>query len=155
MSRCVIRSRNWDTRFKLETYACNRVLTAGDLAMGTILTIGYGGKKPADFFSEIEEMAPDYIVDVRENPHSAYLGCYTKAHLMKRFDTRYVWIKDLGNRTRTLPPQLVNEEAGMAKLEELCEGTNKIVLLCAEKDEERCHRSYVKERIVEILKSHD
>jgi hypothetical protein len=99
-------------------------------------------------------MAPDYIVDVRENPHRAYLGCYTKAHFKKRFDTQYVWIKDLGNRTRTLPPQLVDEEAGMAKLKELCEGTNRIVLLCAEKDEARCHRSYLKARIVELLESH-
>jgi hypothetical protein len=43
----------------------------------------------------------------------------------------------------------------MAKLKELYEGTNRIVLLCAEKDEARCHRSYVKARIVEILESHD
>ena len=126
------------------------------MAIGTtLLTIGYGGKKPADFFSELEEMAPDYIVDVRENPHRAYLGCYTRAHFIKRFSSHYVWIKELGNRTRTLPPQLVNEEAGMTQLEELCEGSNRIVLLCAEKDEERCHRRYVKERITEILESHD
>ena len=125
------------------------------MAFGTtLMTIGYGGKKPAEFFSELEKMSPDYIVDVRENPHRAYLGCYTKAHFEKRLE-HYIWIKELGNRSRELPPQLVNEEAGMTKLEELCEGTNRIVLLCAEKDEERCHRRYVKKRIMEILESHD
>jgi len=125
------------------------------MALGTtLMTIGYGGKKPEDFFSELEEMSPDYIVDIRENPTRAYLGCYTKAHFEKRLE-HYIWIKELGNRTRTLPPKLINEETGMARLEELCEGNNRIVLLCAEKDENRCHRSYVKERIVEILENHD
>ena len=54
-----------------------------------------------------------------------------------------------------MPPKLVDEVEGLAKLEELCVGTNRIVLLCAEKDENRCHRSYVKERIVDILENHD
>ena len=120
-----------------------------------ILTIGYGGKKPADFFSELEEMNPDYIVDVRENPHRAYLGCYTKAHLQKRLDEHYVWIQELGNHTRELPPQLVNEETGLTKLLKLCTGTNRVVLLCAEKDENRCHRSYIKMKISTIIENHD
>ena len=79
---------------------------------------------------------------------------YTKAHFEKRLD-HYVWIKELGNSSRKLPPTLVDEAEGMAKLKELCFGTNRIVLLCAEKDEKRCHRSYVKNRIVDILENHD
>lgn len=118
------------------------------LAQGaTLLTIGYGGKKPTDFFSELEALAPDFIVDVRENPRA-------RAHFEKRLD-HYIWIKELGNSSRTMPPKLVDEVEGLAKLEELCVGTNRIVLLCAEKDENRCHRSYVKERIVDILENHD
>lgn len=125
------------------------------MALGTtLLTIGYGGKRPIDFFSELAAMAPDIIVDVRENPHRAYLGCYTKAHFEKRLD-HYVWIQELGNASRMLPPTLVNEEEGMAKLEELCTEGNRVVLLCAEKDETRCHRKYVKEKIVDILENHD
>lgn len=119
-----------------------------------LITIGYGGKKPADFFKELDSLQPDCIVDVRENPTRAFLGCYTKAHFEKRLD-HYVWIKELGNKSRKLPPTLVNEEEGLAKLEELCEENERIVLLCAEKDEDRCHRKYVKERIVDILENHD
>jgi len=119
-----------------------------------ILTFGYGGKKPTDFFMELENMAPDYVVDVRESPHRAYLGSYTKAHLEKRLEN-YVWIRELGNSTRTLPPTLVNEAKGMEKLEKLCKGSSRVVLLCAEKDENRCHRSYVKEKIEQILKNAD
>jgi len=120
----------------------------------TIFTIGYGGKKPSEFFTELEEMGPDYVVDVRENPHRAYLGIYTRAHLEKRLEN-YVWIQELGNRTRKMPPGLVDEETGMAKLETLCNNAERIVLLCAEKDEFKCHRSYVKERISDILDNQD
>lgn len=121
----------------------------------TLLTIGYGGKKPVDFFSELEKIAPDYIVDVRENPHRAFLGCYTKAHFEKRLKKQYIWIRELGNRTRELPPILVDEKVGMRKLEELCRLSERVVLLCAEKDETRCHRSYVKEKILDVLENHD
>ena len=116
----------------------------------TLLTIGYGGKKPSDFFSELEELNPDVIVDVRENPNKAYLGCYTKAHFEKRLG-QYIWIEELGNKTRSLPPKLVNEEKGMKKLQNLCHDENTVVLLCAEKDEKRCHRLYVKEKMINIL----
>ncbi|MCW4049903.1 MAG: DUF488 domain-containing protein [Candidatus Bathyarchaeota archaeon] len=115
-----------------------------------IQTIGYGGMKPDDFFDKLGKMNPNYVVDVRENPHRAYLGCYTKAHLEKRL-ANYIWIKELGNKTRKMPPTLVNEELGIARLRELCKLSELIVLLCAEKDEARCHRSYIKKRINCIL----
>lgn len=117
-----------------------------------ILTIGYGGKKPTDFFKELEDMEPDYVVDVRESPHRAYLGSYTKAHLEKRLPN-YLWIRELGNKSRSFPPTLVDEVEGLRQLEELCRNSTRIVLLCAEKDEERCHRSYVKEKIKSILEN--
>jgi uncharacterized protein (DUF488 family) len=115
-----------------------------------IETIGYGGKKPDDFFMELESLEPSIIVDVRENPYSAYLGVYTLPQLEKRLGTKYVWIKELGNKTRMMPPALVDEEAGLKKLKELAEKHTRIVLLCAEKKEEECHRSYVKKRFLEF-----
>lgn len=121
----------------------------------TLLTIGYGGKRPADFFNELDMMNPDIVVDVRENPEKAYLGCYTKSFFEKKLLDHYIWIKELGNHTRQLPPCLVDEEIGMAKLEKVCLDSNRVVLLCAEKDENRCHRKYVKEKIIEILENHD
>jgi len=43
-----------------------------------------------------------------------------------------------------LPPVLENESVGMRKLRILARSLNRLVLLCAEKDEKRCHRLYVK-----------
>ena len=114
-----------------------------------IKTIGYGGKKPDDFFTELEALNPDIIVDVRENPYSAFLGVYTLPQLTKRLGSRYTWIKELGNRTRQMPPTLVDEESGLEKLKALAERHQCIVLLCAEKNEAECHRSYVKRRFTE------
>ncbi|MFH1180041.1 MAG: DUF488 domain-containing protein [Candidatus Bathyarchaeota archaeon] len=116
-----------------------------------IETIGYGGKKPDDFFRELASMNPGIVVDVRENPYSAFLGIYTLPQLKKRLGAQYTWIKELGNKTHELPPTLVDEEVGLGKLRELAMKHGLVVLLCAEKLEENCHRSYVKKRFQELI----
>jgi len=113
-----------------------------------LLTIGYGGKKPTEFFTELEALNPDMLVDVRENPFRAFLGVYTQKGLMNRLGDRYVWISELGNKTRELPPTLVDEEEGLIKLRALMEKHRRVVLLCAEKDETHCHRSYIKAKLL-------
>jgi len=119
--------------------------------MTQISTIGYGGKKPIDFFKELELFSPDKVVDVRDNPFRAYLGCYTKSYLEKKLGELYIWVKELGNKSRVLPPTLVDEDKGLQILMDLCIDNSSIVLLCAEKDEDRCHRKYIKNRIESML----
>jgi uncharacterized protein (DUF488 family) len=112
-----------------------------------VLTIGYGGKRPDAFFAELEAMKPDIIVDVRQDPFHAFLGVYTQRGLINRLGERYVWIRELGNTTRELPPTLVDEEEGLKKLKALIEKHKRIILLCAEKDETHCHRGYIKTKL--------
>jgi uncharacterized protein (DUF488 family) len=119
--------------------------------MVEVVTIGYGGKKPEAFFAELEALDADLVVDVRADPFHAFLGVYTKRGLESRLGDRYVWIRELGNSTRELPPTLVYEEAGLRKLKALMEGRRRIVLLCAEKDDTKCHRSYIKAKVAEGL----
>ena len=95
-------------------------------------------------------MNPSVVVDVRENPYNAFLGVYTLPQLEKRLGSKYIWIKELGNKARMMPPKLVDEVAGLEKLRKLSEKYPRIVLLCAEKKEEDCHRSYVKKRFLEL-----
>jgi len=115
--------------------------------------LGYGGtKKPEDFFARVDQLNPDLVVDVRANPHRAYRGTYTKTHLEKTLKQKYLWIPELGNKTRDINNiQLVDEEKGLQKLFELAEKYEHIVLLCAEKKDEDCHRSYVRNRFLELL----
>jgi len=82
-----------------------------------------------------------------ENPFKAYLNCYTKQSLEKRLKHKYVWNSELGNKTRTLPPTLVDEEEGLKKLSLFLSTHEKVVLLCAEKNDVDCHRSYIKKKI--------
>ena len=117
------------------------------MEMAEILTIGYGGKKPKDFFDELEKLQPCHVVDVRRDPFHAFLGVYTKPYLEKRIPD-YIWIGELGNKVKRLPPEYVDEEVGFAKLRMLARNVKRIVLLCAEKDENRCHRKWIKERML-------
>jgi len=115
--------------------------------MVEVLTIGYGGKRPDSFFTELDVLGADLVVDVRADPFHAFLGIYTKRGLEARLGDRYFWVRELGNSKHELPPTLVDEEEGLRKLRALMEGCRRVVLLCAEKDETRCHRSYIKAKI--------
>jgi uncharacterized protein (DUF488 family) len=125
------------------------VIDAVHVSSNRVYTIGYGGKKPVAFFEELSSLNYDIVVDVREDPDHAYLGCYTRKHLEKQLKEHYIWISELGNRTRTLPPTLVDEKIGMEKLHKLLSEHMVVVLLCAEKNEENCHRGYIRRRLQE------
>ena len=115
--------------------------------MVEVVTIGYGGKKPDAFFAELEALGADLVVDVRADPFHAFLGVYTKRGLEARLGDRYIWVRELGNSTRELPPTLVDDAEGLVKLRSLMAGRRRIALLCAEKDESHCHRSYIRDKI--------
>lgn len=128
-----------------------------------VLTIGYGNLVPDEFFTKLYALKPDLIIDVRADPWHAWSSCYTADFLMKKFPN-YVSIPALGNLTRTLPPQLVNEEIGFRQLLMLLSPEwrvfgktikfppiNTVVLLCSELNENRCHRKYVKEKLIKLL----
>jgi uncharacterized protein (DUF488 family) len=117
--------------------------------------IGYGGRKRlSDFFTAVDSISADLIVDVREDPSHAYRGTYTKPYLKKRFASKYVWIPELGNKTRDINNiQLVDEEKGLRRLLELARTYDHIILLCAEKKDEDCHRSYVRDRLLRLLQN--
>lgn len=119
-----------------------------------ITTIGYGGKKPDDFFKELNSLNADLVIDVRENPHKAFLTVYTRNVLKRILKEKYVWLPSCGNVTRKLPPTLKDEKHCLGRIQFLTTKFNRIVLLCAEKDEARCHRSYIKEKLLEKGEAH-
>ena len=115
--------------------------------------IGYGGtKKLKDFFARIKQMNVDLVVDVREDPFHACLTPYKKPQLEKNLKDKYLWIPELGNKTRDINNiQLADEEKGLQKLLELAKKHEHIVLLCTEKKDDECHRSYVRNRLLELM----
>jgi len=114
-----------------------------------IETIGYGGKHPDEFFHDLSQLQPDLVIDVRDNPFKAFLSVYTLPHLKERLGERYIWLPSCGNATRKMPPTLRNEAACIERIKYLTSKHERVVLLCAEKDESRCHRSYIKAKVEE------
>lgn len=111
-----------------------------------IRTIGYGNKTPKVFFAELDALEPDLVVDVRDSPRG-WSPAYSKAGLQKRLGEKYLWLPVCGNATRELPPTLNDEVACLNELRKLMGLHGLVVLLCAEMDERRCHRSYIKKRL--------
>lgn len=98
-------------------------------------------------------MNPSLVVDVRDNPHKAFLGSYTKTGLEKQMGEKYLWLPVCGNVTRELPPTLRDEESCLEEIRKLVDIHGLIILLCAEKDEHSCHRSYIKKKIERLYTS--
>jgi len=113
-----------------------------------IQTIGYGNKTPEVFFAELEAMDPDLVVDVRDSPRG-WSPAYSKAGLEKRLGAKYMWLPVCGNATRELPPTLNDEAACLDEIRKLMAAHGQIVLFCAEMDERRCHRNYIKKRLTQ------
>jgi uncharacterized protein (DUF488 family) len=117
-------------------------------------TIGYGGRDTSSLISTLKEMNADAVIDVRHKPYCGWNKDFCGEVLKDKLAAEgidYLWISDLGNTTRDIDNiKLVNERRGIEKVLAVvgqCE-YDTVVLLCAEADEKRCHRSYVKDKLV-------
>jgi uncharacterized protein (DUF488 family) len=117
-------------------------------------TIGYGGyKNAAHLIKTLKEMGAGIVIDVRYKPYCGwnrdFCGDILKEKLaVERID--YLWISDLGNTTRDINKiKLVNEARGIDKVLSVAAQYeyDTVVLLCAEADEKKCHRSYVRDKL--------
>lgn len=116
-----------------------------------LCTWGYSGKSQADVFGLMTEHQLALVVDVRQRPWSRD-GQWRKAVLTATFGANCRHLPDLGNRTRSVQRvQLVNEERGLARLEELLHVHRRVLIICLERDHSRCHRSYVAQRMQERI----
>lgn len=123
-----------------------------------IYTIGYGGRKPTDFFALIPEGA--MVIDVRRYP-KGWEPAYCHDGLKARFGNCYLSVPSLGNISKdpnVWEPAQGQEAADIAlhataqmmhAFEAL--NTSGIVLMCAEEDPNRCHRRIVAEKVAELV----
>jgi uncharacterized protein (DUF488 family) len=111
--------------------------------MNAIYTLGYGG----GFYRAALQQAANHakqgiIVDTRHVPYTKLVG-FAQDDLRREYGKRYVHIPELGNKNyQGGPIELVNEEAGLNKLEVLL-AQYPILLLCGCTDIIRCHRRYI------------
>jgi uncharacterized protein (DUF488 family) len=121
-------------------------------------TIGYGGRKPAEFVALLTEAGVRTIVDVRLRPDKASMGSYAKAKtqdkgieaLLAAHGIGYRSLPELGNPFLGDDdwPRLYEElirKAGDLLTRRLADVPEPFCLMCAEKRVEECHRRIIAE----------
>ena len=103
-------------------------------------SLGYLGRTLPEILAILEERSA-VLVDIRLVPYSRNKA-FLKGALEPALGPRYVWVRGLGNLNfRTGGPvALADYEAGRAAILAL---QSPVVLMCACRDHERCHRSVV------------
>lgn len=120
----------------------------------TILTIGYtepNAQSRIDEFLQDENAA---LVDIRLNPRSRWQPAFNKSALEKRYPAQYIHVEALGNvnyKDRARGIDLLDARSGISQLVYLIARGYPLMLLCACKDYERCHRKVVYELVMAEL----
>lgn len=108
-----------------------------------VYTLGYSGKK----MYEIEELVKQVggiLFDIRFSPRSR-APVWNGSNFREVFGARYKHVKALGNRNyKGGPIALVDFEAG---LEQIRASGRPVILMCACKDYDVCHRKTIAERL--------
>jgi uncharacterized protein (DUF488 family) len=121
-----------------------------------ILTFGYGNRSNYDdLIAHIENHHVAYVIDVRLKPRAWTRKWYGDRieNLCQSQGIEYKSIADLGNTSGTKEWIPVDHDAAnqaLKKVAELAESKT-VLLLCAEKDFHRCHRTEVAERLQELV----
>ncbi|MEC4816191.1 MAG: DUF488 domain-containing protein, partial [Scytonema sp. PMC 1069.18] len=113
-----------------------------------ILTFGYGNRKNYDIFLEyLKDFDIKYVVDVRTTPRAWSRQWYGERikSLCESKNVQYVSKTSLGNTSGNKNWVPANKEAATKDLQEVAEFAQKgnILILCAELDANRCHRTEV------------
>lgn len=129
--------------------------------MKKFFTIGYGGRKPAEFANLLQASGVQLVVDVRLKPKGFCSG-FTKTKtsdkgiekLLASVGISYLWLPELGNPflnesdwqekyTKLLEAEGTERTARLRALEEKA-----FCMLCNEKDFQNCHRLQVAEYLL-------
>lgn len=127
---------------------------------GTLYTLGYA---TPGALAELEEVMQDesvLLIDIRLRAGSRWWPAWNKKQLRARWAGRYTHEKRLGNinyRDRSLPVVLHGPhiEQAIEGAVSLLQVGFSLVLLCACKDYDTCHRKVVAEMIQHAMKGED
>lgn len=118
--------------------------------MHTVYSLGYQASTPEDLKTYVDELGA-LLVDIRYSPYSRDAR-WTQKALIELLGNRYLWLQDLGNLNykRGGPIQLVHPANGAARLRPILEQQS-ILLLCACRSLETCHRKVAAEYLSQAL----
>lgn len=122
------------------------------LAPGTLHSFGYAGGQDAQARLDVlMENAATFLLDIRYQPVSRWRPQWNRAALSERYGSRYGWVPSLGNQNyqhkeRGIQLAIGHGQAVRDAAQLVASGLS-LVLLCACKDERRCRRTLVIEKM--------
>lgn len=115
----------------------------------TIYTLGYSGWKIDDPVSALKELGA-VLIDVRMVARSRN-PAFNGTSLGRLLGDDYVWLREFGNRNyKGGPIEIVDFEAGAARVREVTGSSRAFVLLCGCPVLDSCHRKIVAEKLAEL-----
>jgi uncharacterized protein (DUF488 family) len=124
----------------------------------TVFTIGYGGRRPAEFVQLLADAGVRTVADVRLRPDRASMGSYTYTgkpttgieKLLADAGIGYASLPELGNLFLGFEDALERyaelfDRAGELLVGRLLDLPGPVCLLCAEKRVGECHRKTIAE----------
>lgn len=158
---CWIPIRTWEPPYPTDDTELERVREVLERRTRRLFTIGYGGRKPSDFVTALQENGIRAVADIRLRPDRASMPAFKRAkvpekgihQLLTPPEIDYLSLIDLGNvflewgAWREPYGQLL-ELAGDVLTRRLLDLRRPFCLLCAERDVEQCHRKQVAEYLV-------
>lgn len=123
------------------------------MAQYKLYLIGYGNQIPDDFFDRLEIAGESCLVlDVRARRRS-WCWSYSSPqveYVIKKRGHHYIWLYELGaeRNGKNGDVKLLNEAVGLMALDQQIRRSRlPVVLLCAERNSNECHRSVVARRL--------
>jgi uncharacterized protein (DUF488 family) len=120
-----------------------------------VLTFGYGNRKDYnDFIDYLDKFDVKYVVDVRLNPRAWSRKWYGEAieKLCSSKNIQYLSKVSLGNISgcsHWIPSVQEDADQTLKEIAQILDAEN-VLLLCAEMDSSKCHRSEVASRLGEL-----
>jgi len=118
--------------------------------VGKLIPFGYTTPDAEQHLHEIMGDPETLLLDIRLRPVSRYRPQWNKSRLKAEWKGRYAHCRTLGNvnyKDRSQPIVLLAPEPTITTIARYVEGGYTIVVMCACKDYDTCHRKTVIERI--------
>src|SRR6266536_4672392 len=117
-----------------------------NMTTGTLYTLGYAEPNATERLETLMAQPRTALVDIRYAPYSRWAASWNKKALMEKYgQVRYTHVQQLGNvnYNNDLPIQLADPDAWVQKCMRSLRAGWSLVLLCACKNYEQCHRKTV------------
>jgi hypothetical protein len=130
------------------------------LAPGTLHSFGYASGEDAQArLDALMENEATFLLDIRYRPLSRFRPSWNRAALSERYGPRYSWVQALGNQNYQHQERAIALVTGhrqaIRDAAQLVASGLSLVLLCACKEERRCHRTLVLSSVTACLSDED